>query len=209
VEVYYDFEDDTRDNSGNGHHATALNGPVYVSGPTSFGTALRLDGLNDYVQLPIGSVISTLTDCTIATWVNWSGLGNAWQRIFDFGTGETVNMFITGNASGGSLRFVITIAGNTDEDQTKTSVGLPHNRWHHVAVTIDSANMVHTLYLDGKVIGQNTEARNTPSDMGQTTQNWLGRSQYSADPYFRGSLDEFYIFDRVLSQNEIVYLANK
>jgi hypothetical protein len=207
-EVYYDFENDTQDNSGNGRHATAFNNPVYVSGATSFGTALRLDGLNDYVELPIGSVISTLTDCTIATWVNWSGLGNAWQRIFDFGTGETVNMFLTGNASGGSIRFAITINGNTDEDQTTSSVGLP-NRWHHVAVTIDPGNTTHTLYLDGKVVAQNTAARYTPSDLGQTTQNWLGKAQYTSDPYFRGSLDEFYIFDRVLSQNEILYLAGK
>jgi hypothetical protein len=208
VEVYYDFENDTRDNSGNNRHATALNGPVYVSGSTGFGTALSLDGLNDYVSLPIGPVISTLTDCTIATWVNWSGQGNAWQRIFDFGTGETVYMFLTGNASGGSLRFAITISGNTNEDLTTSPGGLP-SRWHHVAVTIDSSNNTHTLYLDGKVVAQNTTARYTPRDLGVTTQNWLGKAQFSVDPYFRGSLDEFYIFDRVLSQNEILYLAGK
>jgi hypothetical protein len=165
--------------------------------------------------LPIGSVISTLTDCTIATWVNWSGLGNAWQRIFDFGSPPAsadedplVYMFLTGNASGGSLRFAITTTGNTDEDQTTASLILP-TRWHHVAVTIDPDNTTHTLYFDGKVVGRNTEARYTPSDMGQTTQNWLGRSQYSTDPYFRGSIDELYIFDRVLSENEILYLAGK
>ena len=215
VEVYYDFENDTQDNSGNGHHATAFNNPLYVSGLTSFGTALSLDGLNDYVELPIGSVINSLTDCTITAWVNWSGEGSFWQRIFDFGTPPAsadedpqIYMFLTCNAGSGSIRFATTISGNSDEDQT-TASGVLSGRWHHVAVTIDPGNTTHTLYLDGKVVAQNTEARYTPSDLGQTTQNWLGKSQFSADPYFRGSLDEFYIFNRVLSENEILYLAGK
>jgi hypothetical protein len=75
-----------------------------------------------------------------------------------------------------------------------------------VAVTIDSANMVHTLYLDGKVVGQTSDARLLPSDLGQTTQNWIGRSQWAADPYFTGSIDEFRMYNRVLSDAEILFL---
>jgi len=165
--------------------------------------------------LPIGSVINTLTDCTIAAWVNWSGDGDAWQRIFDFGTppasadeDPNIYMFLTGNTGGGSIRFAITVSGNSDEDQTTAPGPIP-SRWHHVAVTIDPGNTTHTLYLDGKVVAQNTEARYTPSDLGETTQNWLGRSQFSTDAYFGGSIDEFYIFNRVLSENEVRYLAGK
>jgi hypothetical protein len=215
VAVYYDFENDTQDNSGNGRHGVGMNDPSYVSGATGFGSAINLNGFYHYVDLPIGSVINTLTECTITAWVNWSGDGNAWQRIFDFGSPPAsadedpqVYMFLTGNTGGGSIRFAMTVAGNSDEDQATASGVLP-SRWHHVAVTIDPGNTTHTLYLDGKLVAQNTEARYTPSDLGQTTQNWIGRSQFSADPYFMGSIDEFYIFDRVLSENEILYLAGK
>jgi hypothetical protein len=33
--------------------------------------ALAFDGLDDYVSLPIGSLIASLTDCTFATWVDF------------------------------------------------------------------------------------------------------------------------------------------
>lgn len=41
--------------------------------------------------MPIGSLIDELTNCTIMTWVNWSGM-HSWQRIFDFGSGTEVLM---------------------------------------------------------------------------------------------------------------------
>jgi hypothetical protein len=206
--AYYDFENDTQDGSGRNRHATAYLKPGYVPGPTGFGSAIELDGISQYVELPIGQVVSTLTDCTVATWVNWSGQGETWQRIFDFGTGETSYMFLTSNTGRGFLRFAMTISGFFDEDQT-TYPGILRNRWHHVAVTIDSSNTTHTLYLDGKIVAQNTAARYTPSDLGVTTQNWLGRAQYLTDPFFKGSLDEFYIYDRVLSDAELFYLMGR
>ena len=166
----------------------------------------ELNGASQYIELPIGSVINTLTDCTIATWVK-SGDEDLWQRIFDFGTDDTSYMFLTGISGDNTLRFDIRITSGT-EYQTEVGNILPAG-WHHVAVTIDSGNTTHTLYLDGSVVGQNTEAVLTPSDLGVTTQNWLGRSQYEADPYFGGFIDEFYIYDRVLSQAEVLYLTGR
>jgi hypothetical protein len=46
-----------------------------------------------------------------------------------------------------------------------------------------------------------------PKDLGVTTQNWLGRSQFAADPYLNGVLDDFRIFDRALSEGEVRYLT--
>ena len=206
--AYYAFENNAQDGSGNGYNATLSGNPQYVSGPTGYGMAIELDGTGDYVSLPIGSLIESLTNSTIAIWVNWSGLGGAWQRIFDFGSGEQINMFLSANAGGSALRFAMTNSGNTNEDQTSASQLLPSG-WHHVAVTIDPSNTTHKLHLDGKVVAQNVTARYTPSDLGETNQNWLGRSQYVADPYFNGSLDEFRIYNRALSEAEIRYLAGK
>ncbi|NLT76301.1 MAG: LamG domain-containing protein, partial [Planctomycetes bacterium] len=48
-----------------------------------------------------------------------------------------------------------------------------------------------------------------PADLGATTQNWLGRSQYEADEYFGGALDDFRIYRRALSASEIRFLAGE
>jgi hypothetical protein len=42
--------------------------------------------------------------------------------------------------------------------------------------------------------------------MSSTNQNWLGRSQYPADPYFNGLIDDFRIYNGVLSPAQIAAL---
>jgi hypothetical protein len=78
---------------------------------------------------------------------------------------------------------------------------------HHVAVTIDADNDTIILYLDGSPVATNPSATYTPSDMGVTTQNWLGKSQY-ADAYLSASIEEFDIFNYTLSSTEIENLAS-
>jgi len=194
------------DSSGNGNDGTLINMGSSKWTTGAVGGALRFDGNNDYVSLPIGSIINSLTNCTIAEWVNWDG-GSSWQRIWDFGSSESVNMFLTvNNGDTGTPRFAITISGWTDEDQV-TAPDVLTGGWHHIAVTIDADNSVHSLYIDGELVDENTSLRYTPSDLGSTTRNRLGRSQYSADPYFDGTLDDVRIYDRALSDEEITQLA--
>ena len=63
---------------------------------------------------------------------------------------------------------------------------VPLNQWTHVAVTLDGRQGV--LYLNGKPVGVNNSVNLMPADLGLVN-CWLGRSQSSADPFFRGQLD--------------------
>jgi len=202
--VQYTMENNVQDSSGNNLNGTAYGDPVYEQGLPGYGMALTLDGEDDYVELPIGSTVSTLTDCTIATWVNWSGEGDDWQRIFDIGTGTTVNMFLT-PSNGSIMRFAITTGGNGAESQLSAPDELLSG-WHHVVVTIDGTSMSMALYLNAQLVA-NASTQVTPADMGETTQNWLGRSQYTDDPYFDGSLDDFRIYNIALSEGQVRFVA--
>jgi hypothetical protein len=66
--------------------------------------------------------------------------------------------------------------------------------------------MTITLYVDGEQIASGATAV-LPRDLGNTTQNWIGRSQYAADAYLFGSIDDFRIYNRALSAAEVRYLA--
>lgn len=190
------------DSSGLGNHGTLINMSNDAWTQGIFSGALEFDGTDDYVDLPIGSVIQNLTNCTISGWVNWSGSGDTWQRIFDFGTNTDYNMFLTPNTNEGKVKFAMTQNSWMDEDQTISSESLS-SEWHFWAVTIDDTNGIHTLYLDGEQAAQNTSARYNPSDLGQTTNHWLGRSQYSTDPYFDGILDDIRIYNYTMSAEQI------
>jgi hypothetical protein len=66
--------------------------------------------------------------------------------------------------------------------------------------------MSMALYLDGQnVASGSTQVR--PADLGETTQNWLGRSQYTSDDYFIGSLDDFRIYSTAMSDGQVRYIA--
>ena len=68
--------------------------------------------------------------------------------------------------------------------------------------------MTMKLYQDGKLVAEGpTEI--LPSDLGATDRNYIGKSQWTADAYYRGSIDEFRIYNRALSIAELCFLAGK
>jgi hypothetical protein len=196
------------DSSGNASNGTVYGDPQWVAGHD--GGALWFDGTNDYVELPIGWLISSLTNSTFATWVDFSNAGGGWQRIFDFGNDTTSYMFLTPRMGvDGAMRFGITIESGGAPEQVATAPGTLPSGWHHVAVTINADQDTITVYLDGSAAAQNAEATLNPSDLGATAYNWLGRSQYEADAYYTGLIDDFRIYSRALTQAEVAWLAGR
>jgi hypothetical protein len=168
------------------------------------GNAVKLSGQSEYANLPTGIVSGLTGDFTISAWVN-PGATTTWSRIFDFGTGTTANMFLTINAGGGGPRFAITTGGGGAEQQVNSSTGqLPLNTWSHVAVTL-SGNTA-TMYVNGTPVGTNPNVTLRPSNLGNTNQNWIGRSQYG-DPYLNSTVDDFHIYNSALSSSDVQALA--
>jgi hypothetical protein len=203
------------DLSGNSHNATLVTGTGGTAG-YSFGTgpktglknALHLvKSSQGYVSIPAG-LLSSASAMTIATWVYLNSSAD-WQRVWDFGTSTTSYMFFTPriSVSPNYLRFAITRAGNDAgaEQQLNGTAELSIGEWHHVAVVIGSSGGI--LYVDGAQLTTNPGMTLKPSDLGSTTNNYIGKSQYS-DPYLDGSIDDFRVYDRALSAAEIQTLYN-
>jgi len=171
--------------------------------PGRLGNAVNLNGAGEYVNLPTG-IVSGLSDFTVSAWVNPSAT-STWSRVFDFGTGQTVNMFMTVDGGGAGLRYAITSSGNGAEQQLTGGGQLPLNTWSHVAVTLSGTT--GTLYLNGNPVATNPNMTLHPSSLGNTNQNWIGRSQYP-DPFLNATVDDFNIYSRALSPAEVATLAS-
>ncbi|MEZ4959932.1 MAG: DNRLRE domain-containing protein, partial [Saprospiraceae bacterium] len=196
----YDFENNTNDNTGS-NNGTAYNGPTYSTG--QIGQAINLDGVNDYVALPSG-ILNSYNDITIACWVKWDdNTSNDWERIFDFGDNTTRYMYLTPSSSSNTMRFAITTSSSGGEQYIQTTA-LTTGQWTHVAITLNGNT--GTIYVNGVAASTGTISID-PSSITPTL-NYIGRSQWSADPYFDGKIDDFRIYGSALSASQISSLAN-
>lgn len=180
------------DISGNGNHA-ALRG-VLNKEAGKVDSALVLNGQDQFVQLP--ATIANNQELTLAAWVYWRG-GSNWQRIFDFGI-DTDHYFFFTPSNGSAARLGIK---NVDSEQV-ISLGkkFPEKRWCHLAITFDDTAI--RIYLDGELAGENTTIRTRPKDF-RPIFNYIGRSQFTADPMLYGSIDDIQFYNYALSSSDI------
>jgi hypothetical protein len=105
----------------------------------------------------------------------------------------------------GVMRFSVTGTTYFGEQSISASSALPTGRWVHLAVTLSGTR--GTLYVDGAAAGSNDAITLSAFQLGRTTQNWLGRSQYSADPYFNGRLQDLRVYSGALTAEQVAALA--
>jgi hypothetical protein len=165
------------------------------------GTNLHYDGIDDYVEIPAGaqSIVSNVTgDFTIETWVIWDGGNQSFPRIFDFGNDPSNWIVLTAALpfAPSGPRFMIRRNGFPDQ-LVDATVTLTPGTWNHIAVTLDATTDIATIYINGVASGTTAGFTDRLSDLGVTTNNWFGRSEFGTDPFFPGNIEEFRISDIV------------
>ncbi|MGS2764711.1 LamG-like jellyroll fold domain-containing protein [Sinomicrobium sp. M5D2P9] len=174
---------------------TLIGGATWGEGIVNNGILLNGSG-DSHVELPAG-LMAGVNDFTISTWVKLDE-NPTWGRIFDFGSGTDTYMFLSPGSSSNTVRY--SIRKDNIDQQINSSPVLSVGDWHHVAVT-QSGDVV-ILYVDGEEVGRNENMTLSPSDLGNTAQNWIGKSQWP-DPLLKGTVDEFKIYSKALDALEI------
>jgi len=190
---YYSFNNGATDANGF-YNGSLVNGAATTTDPIR-GPILNLSGSSQYVSLPAG--IGAMR--TFSAWVKWGG-GNDWQRIFDFGQNDVSYAMLTAKANSGKLRFEITPNGSGETRDLDSPNPLPTNVWTHVAVTLDGRQAV--MFINGQAVAVDSSVNLLPSDV-MGSANYLGRSQFSADPYFKGQMDNVEISSETLPIEQI------
>lgn len=180
------------DTSGNGNDAT-LHGSAAVT-TDSGASILRLDGSDGgYLQLP-NDIVSRSSSMTISTRVKVDTV-QTFGRIFDFGSSTQKYMFLTPALANGNVGFAISTSGNGAESQITSSYAMTPGTWTTLKLTFQpnaDGTTTGTLYANGTQVGQNTAMTVAPKDLGRTSGDYLGKSQFP-DPYLKGSFDSFEI----------------
>ena len=214
---YWSFDnqsDPGHDDSENGSNGVN-HGATWVSNGIS-GGALEFDGDDDYIDLPITGSLE-VSPITIAAWINMTTeSGGFIYQYMPKGAhwdGRGIIIFATGSGFGCRK-------GDADYtwDFAHGSTTLSDSTWYHVAWTFNSSSSIFDVYVNGVLDGSETEyddivyEDNDGVYNGPPTKKALIGAGMDSKPYeafeyhFHGLIDEVRIYDRALSDAEILLL---
>lgn len=141
---------------------------------------------------------------TIACWLKLDNLKQAmWSRLFDFGSSQASSNNNFGIAINGAdlTGFLYGASSGNNSGQFRMYT-IPDTNWHHVCLTIfPKGTNTWYLYIDGSLVF--TQFSGYPNINTTPTNCYIGKSNWSADGYFKGNMNAFVIFNRVLNKTEI------
>ena len=213
--VHYPFNGNALDMSGNGNDGIVVDAVLTNDRFGNPNSAYYCDGSGDYIIID-GSA-DVLTQYSIAVWFRTSTL--SWGSSFKVGVIFSGN-HATSNRLGrpnihvedsdNTLRTTGGYTG-TDYNEVSTSPGIADGQWHFAVGTYDEATDDYELYADGQYIGSangsviplNLENLGTPNN-NLTLGFRNGNTQY-----WEGELDDFRIYERILTPCEVLALYNE
>ncbi len=197
----WQMEGNTQDQTENMMDAALAATGSYVDGRTEGTKALRLNGSTQYVQLPYE--IADADELTVAMWVKMRS-SSTWQRLLDFGNDTEHYMFLTPkNSYTNVMRFAIKNGG--DEQTLDCKTALASSQWKHVVLTIGGGRTA--IYVDGDEAASTTAISISPSDI-RPVLNYIGRSQFAADPLMSADIDDVRIYNYALTADDVKTLMD-
>ena len=208
--MWYKFDgsatDMLLDSSGNNYHLT--NSGATFDG-TNFKRGYGSSAFNHTTQqhLIIPSInlynIQSKKGITFSLWfrMNTTNTGT-WARIFDFNSGSVNTwIIISRHLTNNTLNFHM--KNGAEENNRITTNNYVDGNWHHVIWSIDNVGK-WTIYIDGVIPSLSASLPTNVNIPNITfTNSFFGRSLFSGDGYLSGNIDDFRIYDYVLSANEI------
>lgn len=204
--AYYPFNGNVNDESGNNlngiNHGATLIADRFGYSNSAYG----FDGTNNYIELPDTILAPTSPEITLSIWVK-ADTDIKWNDPHIFFKMKTGVMAIAyykkewmGSVSD-SIRIGVKLSNGY---WYNTLMSIARNNWYHV-VGVYRRGIDLTVWVNG----QKGRSLNLPSlDIitGDNLLSSLGRYQLSSDRFFKGAIDDFIIYNRALSEGEIIGL---
>ena len=200
------FDGNANDMSGNNN-----NGIVHgvVLDTNRYGvpnTAFRFNGINSYIEIPASpslNRIQTANVVTISAWVNifqWYQNVNVFSIFERYNPATDAGWLFEANWAGGGLLFL------ADESNGTNWVGCNYtwnfHEWHYMCLTYDQSQGIANFYVDTTLIAAVPYTANI--FVSDTTAPFvIGRSLAGPDEYSDGLIDDYKIYNRVLTPAEI------
>ena len=159
---------------------------------------LDLDGKDGYVQLP-GRIFGQLEEATMEAWVKWENWA-PYSQFFAFGVDDKWKaMGVNHAAEVPTLQFFL----YTDKDHVRVlpaATDLRLGQWCHLAAVSGKGGM--RFYLNGVLAAENAYPGSFAA-FGTDEHNYLGKSNWKENGFFRGQLDEVRVWSLARSGEQL------
>lgn len=197
--AHYTFDVDARDETGR-HNGELIDGAFAgvedPEGERDTGV-LELDGATGYVAVPDDDQLDLMDNFTLAAWINVSDTSTS-HIVRKIADGETTEHVYVLRTQGNTLRFFVGDDTSTSSDLISDPAPFPVGEWHFVAATFDGFEQA--LYVDDSEPLATMDAIVTEATVSDVELR-IGRGQPAG--YFGGFIDDVWIFDHVLSADEL------
>lgn len=208
--VHYEFNGDFNDATSNNFHAEN-EGVVFVNDQNGNpNSALYFNGLNSYINLPNEDDLKPEMPFSISFWIKYSSNDYDSQEVFELSYEENRNSGVYFNSEVHLGKMAINIANglyNYVSTARKSYVSnnvIETDEWINVVAVVNSAHEME-IYYNCKGMGGNFSG--SASTLVYSDNNGvIGKRQryLNSNPsYFHGYLDDFKIWNRALSLNEV------
>jgi hypothetical protein len=185
------------DSSGNNLTGVVNGSAMWQPGQGQVGGAIRLDGVDDHIQITDYKGISGSAPRSCTAWIRTTHTN---VQIITWGT----------NSPGGAWRFGINDKGllrlDVNGGYAVGSSYINDDMWHHVGVAcgVTDANSVR-LFVDG-ILDTISDSKSQKISTVDGADVKFG-APLGSGPYFKGMLDDVRIYDRALTTGQMWALA--
>lgn len=209
--AYYPFNGDAGDSSGNQLHGALLGGITFTTGRNGQpNSAASFNGTTTYIEVQDDPKLR-FRNGTVIYWIKTSAVGaqtiitksnysNANNEMYT----TSINFPSVGNV-GAAGKYNSNCQGGVGWRNNQTAANINDNNWNMIAVTFRSDSIV--IYKNGqKLNAVSTPLTRMDSCVGGTFR--IGRNWSGVNSSYFGLLDEMCLFNRVLTNQEILNIYN-
>ena len=159
---------------------------------------LQFDGVDDYIEIASDASLDITSALTVEAWINPADTINSQVVVGKIASGgNCADMAYALRINSSGIRLEV---GDGTSCYNSPFYLMERNKWYHVVGYFDGANTAIGLYVNGRLIGENSA---TASLRTTTTPLSIGRYNSTFNQNFEGKIEELRIWNDVRTQKEI------
>jgi hypothetical protein len=207
--AYYPFYGSPYDESGYENHGKVYGATPVADRDGTPDSAYYFDGVDNYIEIPYSPILSigpngfsvSLQVKADSVQPSNDSLFTIMDKSHGFGCLANASGWVVQGRTDQGIGFAV---GNGTDYYGVSGLNLLDDAWHDLTATFESGFI--NLYIDG-ILNGSRELPDLPAN--NSGPLYIGKWGCKDGRHFRGAIDEVRIYDRVLTEEDILQLSNQ